>query len=204
MLLGDQTTVAHQSDNMTSWGNQIRFDETFHRGSGGRKRSQLVICWIIGGIVVAHGTNGDDIGQVTRHTNGHGIRTGIACRSHHHDAGSPGCHYRLIQRIIPIIGLGRRAKREIEDPDVVDFLITDQPVDATNDIRIAALAIFIESLYRHKSSIGGNPAVMIILPGKFAVETDTLNMRTVTILVGRLPHGKFLIDNGIVLRQRPQ
>ena len=75
VLVSNNTFQRHLAHHMATGCNNFWLDEPFQRWPGRGKGCQIVIAQIVRRIVVRHGANGDHIGDIARHTNGHGFRT---------------------------------------------------------------------------------------------------------------------------------
>jgi hypothetical protein len=59
----------------------------------------------VGGLVVGHRANGDDVGHVTRDLDRHRVGAKVATGGDDDDAGLAGRHYSLVQRAVPVLQL---------------------------------------------------------------------------------------------------
>ena len=137
--------------------NQVRFHEAFRSGAGRGEWWDIVVGPTGRRVGVGQGANGDDVGIVRRHADGHRIRAAVAGRHHHDQAGLPGAHHGLVERIIPVVGLRRGAQRQVDHPDVVFALVIQCPLDAGDDVRVAPTAVLVEHVHRNDDGIGVTP-----------------------------------------------
>ena len=206
---GDLGVIGHQAHDMSAWGDQIRLDEALDGRPGGRERSQAVIRPGARRIVIGHRADGDDIGHVARHADGHRVGAGVAGRGHDHDAGLPGAHHGLIERVLPVVGLRRRAEGEVEHADVVFVLVGHCPVDAADDVHVAARAIRVEGPDRHQLA-GRRNAGQLAVQALFGAQRHAGHVGAVPALVRagaqRFVHevGVLRVIYGVVLRQQPE
>ena len=138
----------------------VGLHEAFVRRTCGRERGHAVIGQIGRRVAVRHRTHGDHVGHVARHADGHRLGPRVARRGHHHDAGLPGRHHRLVQRIVPVVRLRRRAERQVQHTDVVLRAVGDHPVDALDHVEVAAEAGRIEGTHHHQAR-GRRDAMML-------------------------------------------
>ena len=110
---GDLHIDVHDAEHVPARCDDLRLDEAGMRRTGGRERGQHVVGTIAGRVAVAHRPHRDDVGHIARRADGHGIGAGIAGRCHYNYPRSPRFHDRLVQRVVPIMRLRRRAERHI-------------------------------------------------------------------------------------------
>ena len=144
MFARELAICAHQSAHVATRSDKVRLDECLVGRACGRERGQPVVGPVQRRNAVGHCTDGNHVGQVAGHTYGHWCRPVIAGRCHYDDAVLPGSHNCLVQRIIPVIRLRRRAEREVEHADAVCILVFQNPVQPTNDIQVSSLALRIK------------------------------------------------------------
>ena len=95
-------------------------------------------------MVVVHRAHSHHVRHVARHADRHWIRARVAGRGNHDNTGLPGCHHRLVQRVIPIIGLRFGAKRQVQYANILLLVMIDYPLDTLDHIHIGAVAVGIE------------------------------------------------------------
>ena len=144
----------------------------------------MIIAGVGRRVVVGHGADGDDVGHVAGHADGHRIGAGVAGSGDDDDAGLPGTHDGLVERIVPVIGLRRAAERKVEHADVVRVFVGDNPVDAANDIQIAAGAVGVKRFDGHQVGVGGDAVVGTGVPTSGATAyNDAGHMGSVTTFI---------------------
>src|SRR6202012_4147198 len=113
---------------------------------------------------------GADVGRVAGRTDRHGRRTAVAGRRDHHDAGAPGGHDGLVERIGPIRGLRGRSERQVDHTDVVTQPLIHDPLNAANDIEVRAFAGVVEN--SHRDDIYTGRDTLIVAGGREAAVAD--------------------------------
>ena len=191
-----------EADHMATGSDDFRFDETFdgwtRRGEGG----DAVVGQIGRRVVVGHGADRNHVRHVARHPDGQRFRTAVAGRSDHYDAGLPGPHDRLRHGVVPIKRLRNGAEGEVEHADIEEVFILHQPVEATDDVRVGAATVAVESFDRNQESARGHAAIFAANRGR--IQSDARNVGAVAVLVGVDTEGKQAFDpaaGGIVLGQ---
>ncbi len=144
---------------VTARGDQLGLDETLHGWPGGGERSQEVVIQGRGGVVIGQGADRNHIRNVARHADRHGRGTTVAGRGHHHDAGLPGTHHCLVERVIPVVGMRLAAERQVEHPDLVQLAVGDHPIDGADDIQVGACALGVEGLDGYQVGVGRHTIV---------------------------------------------
>ena len=89
MLLCQFAGLAAQCRHVPARGDHFGFNKTLDGRTGRRERSQLVVAAVRRGVIVGHGTHGDEVGQIAGDPDGHGIGTGVARGGDDDDAGPP-------------------------------------------------------------------------------------------------------------------
>ncbi len=158
MIICDLRVVVHHRQDVPTRGDHVGLDKALHRRAGRRERGQEIVRVVSGGVIVGHCADSDHVGHVARHPHRHRIRSAIAGCRHDHDPRPPGPHHRLVERVVPVIGLRRRAEREIQHTDVICISVGDDPIDAADDVQIGTRAIGIKGFDRHQVSVGGHAA----------------------------------------------
>ncbi len=145
---------------MATGSDELGLHEAFERRTRGGERSQAIIRRIVGRVVVGERADRDHVRHVARYADGHGRGSGVARRRHHHDPGLPRRHHGLVHRIIPIVGLGVRTEREVDDADVVLVLVGDDPVQARDHVHVAAAALAVEGAHDHEVGLRRDALVL--------------------------------------------
>ena len=128
----------HQADHMAARGDDVRLDEALDRGAGRGEGGDAVIGLVAGRKVIRHRADRDHVGRVARHRDRLLSGAGVAGRGHHNDPGLPQFHGRLVDRVVPVVRLGRCAEGKVQYADVVLGLMGENPVHARNHIGVAA------------------------------------------------------------------
>ena len=133
---GDLVLLFHHAEKVPTGRYDLRFDESFHSGTGGGKGRQEIVGEDVGRVVVGHRPDCHRVRAVARHAHGHRVRTRVAGRCHDNDAGLPRRHDRLVERIVPVMRLRLCRERAVQHPDVVLILVRNHPVDAADDVEV--------------------------------------------------------------------
>ena len=144
MLPGDVGIAAHRAHHMATGCCYLGLNKTFHGWSRRRKGRQVVILKLVRRVMVSHGTNGQHIRDVTRHTDGHGFRAGITSGNQHHNARPPGGHNCQIQRVLPVMGHGRATEGQIHYSNVVLLLMGNHKGNGSDHVQVGAPPLFIK------------------------------------------------------------
>ncbi len=201
VFAGNATAVGHQGHHVSAGGDHFRLDQTLGGGADRGERGQPVVGWVSRRVIVGHRAHGDDVGDVAGYADGHGGGTGIAGRGHHHDPGLPRGHHRLIQRVVPVVRLGRGAEGQVEHSDAVGGLVGHQPVEAADHVGVAPLALLVEGPHHHQVGVGRHPTVLTRLPGYGAVHSDAGDVGAMPAAVGVLPLVERGVGQRVILRQ---
>ncbi len=166
---------------MGAGSDDVRLHEALHCGPSGGEGGHEVIAGVRGRVVVRQSAHGDDVGHVAWHADGHGIWAGVAGRGHYHDARLPGSHHRLVQGILPVVGLGRGAEGEVENPSVVDIPGQHHPVQGFDHVHVGGGAGGVEGLDGEQVGARGDAVVLAIHSA--AAQGDAGHVGTVSALV---------------------
>src|SRR5258708_25033861 len=90
------------------------------------------------------------MGQLPRTSVRPPVRPSVPRRGYDDNSRPPRGHDGLIDRIVPIVGLGLRAERQVQDADVVSLAIRNNPIQPGYDIRVAAAAGAVEGANDHE------------------------------------------------------
>ena len=142
---------------------QLGLDERLEGRARSGPAGQHVVVGVVRAVVVRDRPDRDDVGQVARYADGHGVGPVVAGRGHDHDPGTPGCHDGLVQRIVPVVGLRIGGEREVQYADVEFFLVGHDEIERPDHVQVSAAAVCAEGLDRDHARSRRDPDVVALV-----------------------------------------